>query len=363
MTEQDLINRIQLLKQVGPKEDWVISTRAKLAFRFEMERKKDLLNKDLFALKELFSSWNTNQPKLAFGAVYGVIIAFGLVLGGGAVTGIASMQSAPGSPLYPVKLSMEKARLIVSLSEESKIQFQAKIVDSRLQELSAVVANQESAEQKAEKVTQVVDNIKEQLASANDQLSKSNQTEPKKVVAAAKVISEKASQFSKALATAKENLPENIKPELDTKIAEVAETGKQADMKYLETMVANQDSADIKKEEIVAKLSEEIIKTQEQVSARESKIAQQFSASDRLPIRAVLINQTEQSRDLLEKAKQAVTASDLTGALQFIKAAKAIEDGAEKMVQDVELPEVKGAATSSAPAKEIIPERAQPVKN
>jgi len=322
--------------------------RAKLAFRIEMERKKNLLNKDLFTLKELFSSWGTdNKPKLAFNAVYGVIIAFGLVLGGGAVTGIASLQSAPGSPLYPVKLSVEKARIVASFSEESKIQLQADIVDSRLQELSIVVANQESAQQKAEKVTQVVDNIKEQLASANDQLSKSNQSDSKKVVAAAKVISEKASQFSKALATAKESLPENIKPELDTKIAEVAETGKQANMKYLETMIANQGSADIKKEDIIAKLNQEIQATHEQVNAQEKKIAQQFSIADKLPIRAVLVNQTEQSRELLEKAKQAVVANDFSGALQFIKAVKAIESGADKMVQNADLPEVKGAATSS----------------
>jgi len=355
MTEQDLINKIQLLKQVSPKEEWVVSTRAKLAFRLEMARKKNLLNKDLFALKELFSTWGANEPKLAFSPVYGVIIAFGLVLGSGAVTGIASLQSAPGSPLYPVKLSVEKARLATSFSEEGKIQLQAQIVDSRLQELSLVVANKDSAEQKAEKVTQVVDNIKEQLASANDQLSKSNESDSKKVVAAAKVISEKASQFSKALATAKESLPENIKPELDVKIAEVAETGKKADMKYLETMIANQNSADVNKDDIIAKLNEEIKSTQEQVTAREKKIADQFAISDKLPIRAVLINQTEQSRELLEKAKQAIADGDLAGALQLIKAVKEIENGADKMVQNADKPEieseVKGAATSSAGEK------------
>ena len=336
MTEQDLINKIQLLKQISPKEEWVVSMRAKLAFRIEMARKKNLLNKDLFALKELFSTWGTNQPKLAFSPLYGVIIAFGLVLGGGAVTGLASLQSAPGSPLYQVKLSVEKARLATSFSEEGKIQLQAEIVDSRLQELSVVVANQDSAEQKAEKVTQVVDNIKEQLASANDQLSKSNQSEPKKVVAAAKVISEKASQFNQALATAQESLPENIKPELDVKIAEVAETGKQADMKYLETMIANQDLAEVNKEDIIVKLNEEIQTTQKQVDARESKITQQFSIADKLPIRAVLVSQTESSRKLIEGAKQAVLAEDLAGALQFIKAVRAIENAADEMVQNAD---------------------------
>jgi len=333
MNEQELINRIQLLKQVSPKEDWVISTRAKLAFRMEMERKKNLLNHDLFAFKELFSFLSISQPRLSFNAVYGVIIAFGLVLGGGAVTTLAAIQSSPGSSLYPVKLSIEKARLIASLSEESKIQVQTEIADKRLQELSVVVASQESAEQKAEKVTQVVDNIQEQLASASNQLPK---VEPQKAVAAAKAVSEKANQFSKALATAKESLPSNIKPELDTKIAEVAETAQQANMKALETMIANQNSAEVKKEDIIARLNETIAKTQEQVDAREKKISEEISFADKLPIRAVLINQTEQSRELLEKAKQAILANDLTGALQFVKAVKAIEAGAEKMVKNAD---------------------------
>lgn len=333
MTEKELINRIQLLKQINPKEDWVISMRAKLAFRMEMERKRDLLNKDLFAFRELFSFLSIKQPGLSFNAVYGVIVAIGLILGGGAVTALAAMQSSPGSPLYPVKLSIEKARLVASLSEESKLQFQTEIADKRLQELSVVVASQESAEQKAEKVTQVVDNIQEQLANASNQLPK---VQPQKAVAAAKAVSEKANQFSKALATAKESLPSNIKPELDTKIAEIAETAEQAGLQALETMIANQNSTEVKKEDIIARLNETIAKVQEQVDAREKRITQEISFADKLPIRAVLINQTEQSRELLEKAKQAIKTNDFAGALQFVKAVKAIESGAEKMVQNAD---------------------------
>jgi hypothetical protein len=310
--------------------------RAKLAFRMEMEHKKNLLNKDLFALGTIFSSLGINQPRLSLSALYGAIIAFGLVLGGGAVTTLAAVQSAPGSPLYPAKLSLERAQLIAPFSEEKKLQFRAEFADNRLQELSVVVASQDSDEQKAEKVTQVVDNIKEQLASANDQLSKNNQSEPQKAVAAAKVVSDKANQFSKALAIAKESLPSNIKPELDNKIAEVAETAEQANLKSLETMIANQSSANVKKEDIVEKLNDEIARAQEQIDVREKKLAEQNSFADKLPIRAVLINQTEQSRELLEKAKQAILADDFSGALQLIRAIKAIEASADKMTQNAD---------------------------
>jgi len=358
MNEKDLINRIQILRQVEPNDNWVVSTRAKLAFRLEMEHKKNLLDKDLFALGTIFSSLGISGPRLSLNAVYGAIIAFGLVLGGGAVTTLAAMQSAPGSPLYPAKLSLEKARLVASFSEEKKLQFRAEIADNRLQELSILVASQDSDEQKAEKVTQVVDNIKEQLASANDQLLKNNQVEPQKAVAAAKIVSDKANQFSKALAIAKESLPSNIKPELDSKIAEVAETAEQANLKSLETMIANQSSANVKKEEIIEKLNDEIEKAQEQIDARDKKLAEQSSFADKLPIRAVLINQTEQGRELLEKAKQAILAGNYSGALELIKAIRAIEASADKMTQNADKavadeaakPQSKNA-TSSNPVK------------
>ena len=54
MNEQELISKIQLLKEIKPSEDWVLSCRGRLAFRLEMDRKKDILTKDTSALKELF---------------------------------------------------------------------------------------------------------------------------------------------------------------------------------------------------------------------------------------------------------------------------------------------------------------------
>lgn len=338
MNDNELINHLRILKNIIPKEEWVVALRAKLAFRMEMGRKNSLLDRDLSVLRGLFSSFSINQPKLSFNAICGVIIALGFIAAGGTITALAARQSSPGDLLYPVKLSLEKARLAVSLSEESKFKFQAEIADKRLQELKNVVDSRESAEQKAEKVTLVADNMQKQLSDISQGLPVAKPSGAQGAVAAAKAVSEKASRFSYALSMAKESLPSDILPKLDTEIAKVSEIAEQADMKAVEAMISNQDSAEIKKEEIAVKLSEIIADIQKQIDVRteEPEVAGEVVSVDKMAIRAVLVNQTEQSRELLKKAKQAVAAGDLTGAWQIIKAVKSIETSVEEMAQNAD---------------------------
>lgn len=333
MEEKDLIRKIQLLKQVKPKEDWVIFCRSRLAFRLEMERKRGLLNKDLFALREVFAFWRVKQPGLAFKAAYALILVLGVILVSGALVALAAMNSAPGSPLYPVKLVIEKARVSASFSDEGRLQLRTEIADKRLQELKEVVNNQDSAEQKAQKLAQVMDSIKDQLTTINNQLPKAGaKTESKKAVAAAKIVSQKADQVGKALANAKEALPTD-NPDLNTKIAETTQTADNSNIATLETMIANQDSPDVKKEEIAAKLDEAINKTGDQIKAKEQKIAQKDFFADKLStIRAVLIYQFEQNLELLDKAREALNKGDLKGSLDMLKLAKNIDSGTDNMM-------------------------------
>ncbi|MEK7067620.1 MAG: DUF5667 domain-containing protein, partial [Patescibacteria group bacterium] len=155
MEDRELINKIQLLKEIKPTEEWVLSCRSRLAFRMEMARKKGLLQRDLATFKELFSSWTMNQPQPAFRAIWSVIIAFGLITASGAATTWAAMQSAPGNFLYPVKLALEKVQIAASFSD-NQVQMRAEIADKRFQELEIVMQSQDSMEQKTAKVSQVM---------------------------------------------------------------------------------------------------------------------------------------------------------------------------------------------------------------
>ncbi len=356
MRENELVEKIKILKGIKPGEDWILSCRARLAFRMEMDRKKNLLKGDVFTLKELFTFWGSCQSNSALRLAQGLIIAIAVVFGGGAVTTLAAMQSLPGSPFYPVKLAIEKIRVFVSLSDESRLQLQTEIADKRLQELNDVIGSQDSTEQKAEKVAQVVDSIQYQMTTVNSQFPKAGaKTESQKTLVAAKIVSEKAGQVSKALTTVKEGLPSD-NSDVKTKMTDAIEIADKTNITALEAMIANWNiaSATTTKEEIAVKLSEEIKKTEDQIIAKEQKFAQQNSIADKLPklssalpIRAVLINQFEQGRELLSKAKEALKNEDFRGALEMIKAAMDINSGAEKITQNAAVSEVKGVASST----------------
>lgn len=362
MNEQELISNIQQLKNVKPTEEWVLSCRAKLAFRLEMNRKKDILRQDAFALKELFAFLGTAQKQPSFRWAHSLIIAVMVVLSGGAVTTWAAVNSMPGSPLYPVKLAIEKARVSASLSEESRLELQVKLADTRLQELEAVVQSQDNADQKAEKLSQVAASIQDQLTVANTKPGAA--IEPKKALATAKIVSDRATQASRALAAAKDSLIDEVKPEIKQRLAEAAEAVDKTGIAALEAIITNQGVSSTTKGEIIAKLDEEIRLVASRVETKEKKIADTASLADKLPIRAVLINQFEQVLELLDKAKAALAKDDASGALEMLKAAKAIDSGADKMSQEAVLPEVKGAATSSRPVSgEALPQGAATVDN
>lgn len=363
MNEQELISKIQQLKAVKPTEEWVLSCRARLAFRLEMNRKKDILRQDTFALKELFAFLGSAQKQPSWQWAHSLVIAVMVVLAGGALTTWAAGQSLPGSLLYPVKLAIEQARVSASLSEESRLQLQVKLADNRLQELNAVVNSQDNDEQKAEKLSQVAAGLQDQLASANNQLPKAGVgTEEKKALATAKMVSEKASQTGKALVAAKENLSAGVKPDLRIKLAEAAEAVEKTGIAALEAIIANQGVSSSTKAEIIAKLDDEIKQVAERAKTKGKKIADKDSFADKLPIRAVLIDQFEQVLDLLDKAKEALAKDDIKGALDLLKAARAIYSGTDKMAENAALPEIKGAA-SSRPEGEARPEGAATVEN
>lgn len=325
-----------------------MSCRAKLAFRLEMNRKKDILRQDTFALKELFAFLGSAQKQPSWQWAHSLIIAVAVVLTGGTLTAFAAVRSLPGSPLYPVKLAIEKARVSASLSEESRLQLQVQLADARLQELETVVNSQDNVDQKAEKLSQVAESIQDQLTVANNQLPRPGVIiEPKKALATAKIVSDRATQASKALVAAKESLSDEVKPDVKLKLAEVTEAVEKTGIAALEAIIANQGVSTSTKDEIIAKLDNEIKLVAERVKVKEKKIADTESFADRLPIRAVLINQFEQVLDLLDKAKEALSKDDAAGALEMLKAARAIDSGTDKMTQEATLPEVKGAASST----------------
>lgn len=358
----EVINRIQVLKGIKPKESWAISCRAELALRLEMDHKRELLAKDASELKELFTFWQAWQPERAFRPAYAMAVALAVIVGGGTLTSLAALQSVPGAPLYPVKIALERTSLKVAPTDSIKMRLQKDIVDSRLSELRVLVKNNDSFELKNEKVAQVVESLHQQLITDKEQLPKANKpNDSAKSLAAAKIVSARADQVKKAISQAKDGLPSEIKSNLGEKLAEVTEVAEKTSVQALEMMIAKKKRTDEDKKEILAKF-DEIIKDKEvaikELAAVSQKITQSKSLADKLPINAALVNQADEAEDLLGKLKESVKKESFPAALETLKTLNEIVSGAEKIAETVKQRDKAATeqaaglnATSSAPNK------------
>jgi len=114
MTEKELIGKIQELRQIKPREDWVSLT------------KKEILGEEPgFTLFPFF--------KPAFAGFIAVFIIFG-VFGFGFVK-----NSLPGDLLYSIRKIAHKSQAVF-VSEEEKPAFQLKLANDRLEDLTKVSA-------------------------------------------------------------------------------------------------------------------------------------------------------------------------------------------------------------------------------
>jgi len=358
------IKKIQSLKNVKPQKDWVVLSKARLMLRMETERKKDILNQDLFAMKELLATLS-GAPHRAFKFAYVMAVIFGLLICGGGLTAWGAMQSLPGSPLYQVKIAMENAQLLTATSAESKIEMQGNLATRRVEELKAVAELQVSPAEKNAKLEEAVNHIQQQLLTMKDQLPKAAKTQDsQKTVQASKIVSEKTDQIEKTLAQVKESLPQEVKDDagVTEKLAEVTETVDKTSVKALEYRVYGyQMSSDAEKEETMAKIQERIAKIEERIK----NIEQQIPA-DKSPVKSAIApikNQWDAVRKLisdskktLEQARADLENSEIAGAWDLIKGVSVVLDGADKIITGMNQPlqpEIKAEtnATSSSVTK------------
>lgn len=344
------IEKIKLLKELRPKENWVIFCRANLVMRLEMERKKELLNKDFSTLKELFSFLRvTQRPRHSFQFIYAIFLGLAIILATGGVTVWASTKSLPGSQLYKVKIAVEKVYLLVA-GDQNKEKLQSEMANRRLEELKIVINSSDSAENKQERVEEVVGHIQQQLISDQEQLPKASQTNiSQKSIIAAKEVVNRAEQAKKAMVEVKESLPEEIKGNLSEKLSEVTNAADKNSLQVLEMMINKPDKTDADQKEILVKFNEIIDEKETAIKnlKAENSIAQATSTADKLPINAVLINQSDQALELLDGLKGDLERSDLPAALEALKAINEIVKGAERIVENASLPvEIKVEPTT-----------------
>lgn len=172
MNEKELISKIRQLKEIKPRESWVVFTKNQILGGYY--KKQTFLQEVKEGLGIILRQF---QYKPAFAAlvVFGVFIStFGLAQG-----------SLPGDALYPLKKLTEKTQAFLSRKDQSQMVFQ--VANSRLDDLTTVAQSNLSKnlapaiKEYKESVSQVAKNLTQNKGKATKEvLAQVQQLEEKK---------------------------------------------------------------------------------------------------------------------------------------------------------------------------------------
>jgi len=114
VAEADLVKKIQELKKIRPRKDWVVLTKSQI-------------------LGEEDRGWASISFFPFFKPALATVTAFGIFFG---IFSLAQ-NSLPGDILYPIKKITEKSQAVF-VSEEEKPAFQLNLTNERLEELTKI---------------------------------------------------------------------------------------------------------------------------------------------------------------------------------------------------------------------------------
>ncbi len=240
---QEFQKKIQSLrtrgKKIIPEKAWVLRTRSILIMQAKNSlpvEEMPVWQRSRQAVQMLVTS---KVSQVIRKPVMAMLSILGVVLSGSIFTVSAAERSLPGDFFYGVKLVTEQARLALTSTKEEKLILKTEFTDRRVLELKQVATNPDSGEQ----VKQVAEMLKRDLSTIKDQFAKVKQeSESKKVVAAAKLVDKKSNEVINALQETKNILS----PETKEKVTEAQSAAADNGVKAIEALAEkHQESSEI----------------------------------------------------------------------------------------------------------------------
>jgi hypothetical protein len=180
MTDQELIQKLNTLKQVRPESSWKKKTReillSQTANTVAKEIKFNPLEKVFYDLKNAFSF----LPKTAWAVTCLVII-----LVGGSYSVYAAKNSKPGDSFYALRVWKGEIQLAMTFNQEEKAKLDMKLASIHAKEISEVLADPSFSAHKGneKKAEELAKNFKEQINIVKTRLSEINDIQDKNMVA------------------------------------------------------------------------------------------------------------------------------------------------------------------------------------
>jgi len=190
VAEADLVKKIQELKKIKPRKDWVVLTKSQILG--EADRG--------WASISFFPFW---KPALATVSALGIL--FGLF--------VFSQNSLPGDILYSIKKITEKSQAVF-VSETERPQLNLELANKRLEELTKIAQTNQ-----VKKLAPAISEFQAKAVEAAENLAKTKKPDVEKIVVQTKKLEENK-QKVESLGVV---LPSEESEQLDNAISQLVE--------------------------------------------------------------------------------------------------------------------------------------------
>lgn len=249
-------SELKNLRGIKPEAAWLVQNKESLLaqLRIPAQAEQPLSSVALLSItsRELLA-------KLAWQPM-GALLVVLAVVGGPSIAAVnAAKGSLPGDALYPVKRSLERARLSFTFSSSKRAELEVGLVANRLHELQRITKEQAPSPARQQKIALAVEELKKDTASVKTRLdaakSGDSQSNKQQAVALAKIVNEKTADYQETLQIAINELDTEATKSNGGSLSQAMNSVQEVTINALDILV-NENENDEKP------LSEEELKTQ-----------------------------------------------------------------------------------------------------
>lgn len=266
---------LRQLRAIKPDAAWLVQNKEALLASLPVSPKpeRSLSYASVFSIsfKQLLS-------KLAWQPVGITLMVIGIIGGPSLAAVNAAKGSLPGDALYPVKRSLERARVSMTFSQAKKAQIEVDLVANRLHELQRLTKEQAPSPARQQKITIAIEELKKDTAAVKTRLDATKQDTGKtsqQTVALAKIIDAKTSGYQETLQQTIAELDEEAAKSTSGTLTQAISTVQDVSINALDVLVnkASEPEGDISPEDLKARVEKQLDVVKKAATALQTQVA------------------------------------------------------------------------------------------
>lgn len=303
------------LNEIRPSSAWKKETHARLLQTLNVPESAKRFTLTRYA--RFASAYSREMlTKLAWQPIGALTLIAVVVVGPSMVTVNAAKGSLPGDALYPVKRSLERARISLTFSSTKRAELELNLVATRLHELQRITKEQAPSPEREQKIALAIEELKKDTTSVKTRLETAKtetQTTAQKTetLNLAKIIDEKTATYQETLeATISELHAHDQKPgnDLGQAISSVQEVAIDA----LDVLISSKDGENaISTDTLKTKVEQQLNVTKGTVETLRARLEVLVAAQTDTAETEEPVAETNTLAAPQEPAKPPVTAADL----------------------------------------------------